>query len=185
MFHRSHGNATVEFALALPVLLALFIPVVQLLRLSLLQARLEVTAFQVARRLAAEAAPGADLAALAATFTAGVRPAVMCRARSRALVDVPAAFPRRARHAEVIEVDLLAAGPRLVPGVPLEVTAHGREFRIEAINTPPVLPRNGAKPFQFATQTNSCSVATSVNRRRSRACEAASAAFKRSISAAC
>jgi hypothetical protein len=129
MFRRSRGNATVEFAMALPIVVSLILPAFQIIRLSLLQTRLEALAFQVARRLAAEAPAGADLTAAAEIMTAGVRPRVTCRARLRALTTLAVPFPRRPRSVDIVEVDLAADGPPVVPGGATRLSAHAREFR--------------------------------------------------------
>lgn len=129
MSKRPRGNATVEFALALPIVISLVVPAIQLLRLSLLQTRLEALAGQLARRLAAEAPAGADLTAAAEAMTATVQPRVSCRVGLRTLTTLAVPFPRRPRSVDIVDVDLSAVGPRLFPGGPAELTAHAREFR--------------------------------------------------------
>ena len=122
------GSALIEFSLAFPIVIALVLPAIQLLRAALLQTRLEVLAFRVARRLADDATPSADLSAAAERLTAGFRPAVLSRAGVRTLTTLPVAFPRRPRPVEIIDVDLTADGPALLTGVPLVLQAHAREF---------------------------------------------------------
>ncbi len=129
MFRSRHGSTLVEFALAVPVIIALVLPSIQLLRAALFQTRLEVLAFRVARRLAANATPPSDLSAAARTLTAGFRPAVTSHAVARTLTTLAAPYPRRPRTVEVVEVDLTAAGPLLFPGAPYRAHAHAREFR--------------------------------------------------------
>jgi len=127
--NRRRASALVEFALAVPIVLSLVIPTVQLLRAAVLQARLEVLAFRVARRLASSGTPASDLSAAARGLTAGLRPDVVSRAGVRTLTTLAVAFPRRPRIVEIIDVDLSADGPALFPGTAVPIRAHAREFR--------------------------------------------------------
>ena len=129
MRRHSRGSAIVEFALAFPIIVALVIPAVQILRAALLETRLEVLAFRVARHLAESAIPPADLTATASDLADAVWPGVSCAAGVRPLVDVPSPFPRRPRHVEVVDVDLSATGPALLSGFATTLRAHAREFR--------------------------------------------------------
>jgi hypothetical protein len=133
MIKTLRGSALIEFSLALPIVISLVIPAIQLLRAALLQTRLEVLAFRVARRLAVEPTPESDLSAAAEHMTAGFRPAVVSHASVRTLTTVTVAFPRRPRRVEIVEVDLAADGPEFVAGVPFPLRAHAREFRWSAL----------------------------------------------------
>jgi hypothetical protein len=128
----SRGSAIVEFALVLPILIALVLPTIQLLRAALLEMRLEVLAFRVARRLSESAVLAADLPSAASDLAIGVWPGVSCAAGVRPLVSVPSPFPRRRRAVEIIEVDLSAEGPHLLAGLAVPLRAHAREFHWEA-----------------------------------------------------
>jgi hypothetical protein len=129
MFRPSTGHAAIEFALALPVLLAVFVPAFQLFRLCLLQTRLEVLALDVARVLTTRGIPDSNLAEEAANLTASLEPPVAAEVRARTLTTLSVDPLRRARRVDVIEVDLSTEGPRLAPGAPSRVRAHAREFR--------------------------------------------------------
>ena len=129
MIRHRRGSALVEFSLAVPIVLSLVIPTVQLLRAAVLQTRLEVLAFRVARRLAVSGTPVSDLSAAARDLTAGLRPAVASRAGARTLTTLAVPFPRRPRIVEIVDVDLAADGPALFPGTAVPIRAHAREFR--------------------------------------------------------
>lgn len=122
------GSAIAEFALAFPVVIALVVPTVQLLRAALLEMRLEVLAFRVARHLAQSAPLAADLSAAAADTAVRVWPGVSCSADVRILTSLPSPFPRRPRNVEIVDVDLSADGPPLLVGLAVPLHAHAREF---------------------------------------------------------
>ena len=129
MFHSRRGSAFIEFALAVPIVIALVLPSIQLLRTAVLQTRLEVLSFRVARRLAAQGTPASDLSAAAAAMTAGLRPEITTRARVRTLTTLAVASSRRPRAVEIVQVELSAEGPALLAGVSNPLRAQAREFR--------------------------------------------------------
>ncbi len=126
MIRADRGNAVVEFVLCLPVIVALFVAPLQLLRLWYRQFALERRAFDLARALGAEAGDGARLSAVAAALCgAGTTVAV------RVLQPPVALAGRRPRRWEAVEVSLGEAaslGFPLPSSVPL--TARARDLRL-------------------------------------------------------
>ena len=124
------GHGLVEFALAAPIAFSLLFSVFQVIRLAVAQLRIESIAVGLARRLSLEP-PGADLAALGRAIIARENPPLAFSVRLRRLAIVPAAYPRRSRLVDVLEIDLASdGGPRVWPGLaPARLRAHGREMR--------------------------------------------------------
>ncbi len=103
MLRTARGHAVVEFALCIPVVLALFFAPIQVLRLWYRQFSLERLAFDVARALGAEGGDAPHLLAVA-TALAGGGTAVTVGLRT---LQPPLPVPgRRARTWEAVDVTL-------------------------------------------------------------------------------